>query len=64
MSKYRVVIDTKGCPKCKAGRNWMVIRPNGVGYGISYGCKEEADELAFMLNEAAHDAEQPAKEER
>lgn len=30
----------------------MVIDPRGVGGGTSYGCREEADDIARSLNEA------------
>ena len=52
MEPYFVEVDNNGYSKCSAGRTWVVIDPNGIAGGISYGLEEEAIEIADMLNEA------------
>ena len=49
---YRVEVELKGCKCCRAGRTWMVVDPNESAGGTVYGNKEDADEIAEMLNEA------------
>lgn len=49
---YYIEIDTIGCHTCGLGKTWMVVGPDGCGGGTSYGDKDEAEEIADMLNEA------------
>ena len=53
MANYYV--DTDGDPKCShcgKGQYWMVIGPDGVGGSTSFSRKEDAEDLAEMLNDA------------
>jgi hypothetical protein len=43
-----------GCEHCGAGKMWLIIDPDGIAGGTSYGDKEEADDLAQELNRAFH----------
>jgi len=49
---YFVEVDDNGCSKCGAGRNWVVVDPDGTRGGTSYGLQEDADDLAEDLNRA------------
>jgi hypothetical protein len=49
---YRVEIDVSGCPKCGHGAYWDVIGPDDVALATSYADKEDAIEIAEILNMA------------
>lgn len=47
---YRVDIDEDGCKHCRAGRTWCVVGPDGIAFGVSYRDRNDAADLADMLN--------------
>ena len=49
---YFVEVDNNGCRECGHGRNWVVVDPDGIRGGTSYGLEEDADDLAEDLNRA------------
>ena len=49
---YFIEVDNQGCSKCRAGRTWVVIDPDGYGGGTSYELIGDAEELAEDLNQA------------
>lgn len=49
---YFVEVDNNGCPHCRAGRNYTVIGPDGLGCGTSYDDEEDAMHMAEELNAA------------
>lgn len=49
---YFVEVDDNGCSKCGAGRNWVVVDPEGIRGSTSYGLEEDAQDLAEDLNRA------------
>lgn len=49
---YNVEIDDDGCRHCTAGRTWIVVGPDGLGGGTTYGQQEDAEEIAELMNMA------------
>lgn len=49
---YRVEVEHGGCETCGDGKQWCVVGPDDVALGITFGVKEDAEELADMLSDA------------
>lgn len=49
---YTVECDEDGCESCGAGKSWQVVDGEGVGGGTSYHKREDAEEIADLLNDA------------
>lgn len=51
-AEYRVEPKGKACQHCGLGEMWDVVDSDDVALGISYGSKEDAEEMADELNRA------------
>lgn len=52
--RYDICVDSRGCEMCQHGEQWAVIdtvEDCAVG-GITFGCPDEARDLAALLNDA------------
>jgi DNA-directed RNA polymerase subunit RPC12/RpoP len=50
---YTVEVDDREtCPHCGSKRVWNVVGPDGVALGVSFGDKEDANEVADDLSRA------------
>jgi hypothetical protein len=49
---FNVEMETMACRCCRQGGRWIVVGPDEVATGVSYGCKEDAEEQAQDLNYA------------
>lgn len=52
LGRYRVEQTDAGCPECGHGAYWSIVRPDGVAFARDFADKEEAEDLAEMLNDA------------
>lgn len=46
---FRVEVDKKGCEHCDAGTQYIVVDPRGVGGSQTYEDREEAENMAELL---------------
>lgn len=64
MTRYIVIEDTPGCGKCGSDGIWMVCdTKEDICVGTSYLDKDDADDLAELLNQAFNDGIQEARGE-
>jgi hypothetical protein len=47
---YKVVVN-ESCPTC-GPKSWAIVGPDGAELGITFGLKEDAEELSVMLDTA------------
>jgi len=47
---YNVVPEDKACSCCEQGATWVIVGPDGVGFGTSYLDEDEAEEIAELMN--------------
>lgn len=52
--KYTVELENEGCPHCGEGKQWMVIDPDGIGGGETYGDHDAAEDVCEMMNDALY----------
>ena len=49
---YTIEIESDGCEKCGHGKQWAIMRPDGVCLGQTWENPEEAQQIADWMNEA------------
>jgi hypothetical protein len=57
VNAYYVEPESDGCEKCGHGAMWNVVGPDGTAISITYGDREDADDMAEQLSRAYEDGE-------
>jgi hypothetical protein len=63
MAAYVVEVENEGCVHCGHGKQWIVVDPDGIGGGTTYGDEEDAIEIAEMLTDAFEAGTQTLRKE-
>lgn len=57
---YRLEVDDEGCPNCLSHKSWTIVGRDEIALGMTFEDRDEAAELADLLNDA-YDKARPAQ---